>query len=119
MKNIIKKLSSPKTKNIITVATVLIILAVVSIVPAGAIDIATPINNAIKDIITNIKSIAGGILGLIAVVLVIILIIRLATIYRSYRSGSSEDIEYIPIILLIGGIIISTTATAWMWGMLG
>ncbi len=119
MKNIIKKLSTPKTKNIITVITVLIMLAVVSAVPAGAIDIATPINNAIKDIITNIKSIAGGILGLIAVVLVVLLVIRLATIYRSYHSGSGEEIEYMPLVLLIAGLIVATTGTAWMWGMIG
>lgn len=107
--------NSDKIKKVLTVTTLIILLAMMSVVSAGAIDIATPITTAINDIISNIKSIVAAILSLITVVLIAALIFKIATVYHQYREGS--EINYAPFVFLIAGLIISATASTWMWTM--
>lgn len=97
--------------------SVLVLLAMMSMISAGAIDIATPITTAINDVITNIKNIAAAVLSLITVVLVVVLVIKIVTIYHQYREGT--EINYAPFVFVIVGLIVSATASTWMWTMIG
>ncbi len=102
-----------------SISTILaIILCVCFIVPVYAIDLEAPLRNlANNELIPQIKAVVGVVLGVASVLLVALLIFKLVTLYTAYRRG--EEFHILPIVLIVVGIIVAGTGTAWMWGIIG
>lgn len=97
------------------VAFVIILLAAFATIQVGALDISGPITTAINEVISQFKGVVKAVLTLVTVVLIAALVFRIIQMVHQYREG--EQLHYVGLVLLIVGLVISGTATTWMWTM--
>ena len=81
--------------------------------------VAAGIKNAFDTHIkTDIKSIVNDVvLPCASIILVVCLVLRAATMFIKYRRG--EEIGWGLLVGLFVGLVITTTASLWMWNLLG
>ncbi len=105
---------------VIVQITAMMVMLSSLLVPAQASTIGGAVQNVWDTyIMPDFKTVAGVVLAAAAAICLIVLVITAATAGISYRQNRGDEIPWKRMILLGAGVVVATTASLWMWGIIG
>ncbi len=116
MKNIIERIRELKKE--INLVILMLFINFKNVFAMSTGNVSNAIEGAWKDTATQVKVIVNNVVfPAVSLILAVLFFVKLAMTYTEYKK--SNQIEYMGLIILFMGLIISLTAKNYIWGILG